>query len=779
MGRLKKLRKYIFRLLLALLALVLLFSLLIQLPPVQSFLTNQLTGYLSKKLQTEVSIASIRLRLPKSLVLKGVYLEDQQKDTLLHVSEMALNFRLNKLFRKRIQLDQFTLDGGTLNLYTSEEGENNYAFIPKAFGSSTDTTRIVIEEEPSSWVFTFDQANIALQNIRMQYMDAPGEVGFGLDLESFDVAIRSIDVQSNSYQIESIQLAGSTIDFSAGPPDTSSSVETILADYEVEIEKIALERIDLKAQMDSQQIDVGVGTLSSYQLDLSISEENIDLTLPAFSIGNGRFQYDDWSVKALLSGFDPAHVDFQGINFKVADVGYHDEALSAEVQSFSGRDHKEFVLADLQTQIYYSPDSIRISNFDLLTGRSILKSKENYIRFGEGGTASATETWQLFSNWDIQQLNTADLTYFYPPAKAFPFFQGERVMKSQGQLSGSLSDLQIVKMVVQDRDLSVDFAGRIAHPTDLEKSNLDLRIHRLGSTRQGILDWMPEGTLPEYIQLPDRHFLEGTIRGGIKQLQLRLQGETRRGPVPIVSHLASKIKLENVTEPDPFHFDVQLDSFYMNRSDLSAYLPPDLLPETVDLPESISLQGTASGLVSDFTTDLHLKTYRQGASTSYKLAGQIDSLTVADQPTVDLTFAVEGLDRKELGALLPDDLLAEPMQAPDLASMTGKVQGSMDRLHTNIEFVADVASGQVTGQLIGQESYDLNIELSALLPELFFTPGYLDSLLGFSFVPLNVKFKGLGSGFDKSVKTWSDLQLNVYRKGSVIDSGLVLKVDLV
>jgi hypothetical protein len=782
MRRLKKLGKYAGRLLLALLALLLLIVLLIQLPPVQSFLTQRTSDYLKNKLRTEVRIAAIRLRLPKSLVLKGVYLEDQRQDTLLHVSELALHFRLNKLLKKRIQLNRLTLKGGTLDLYADETGFSNYAFIGEAFGGASDSTATTVGEEKSTssgWTFTANPGNVNLQNIHINYTDDPGQMAFGLNLEQLALAIRSMDLRNNNYQIESLQMAGCRVDFASRSPDTSATAESTPVDYQIAVGSIDIERSGLNLQLSGRQMEVDLGKLQGNELDFSLLAGQIGVRLPHLYVEQGGFRYDREGTQPAPGGFDPNHFDFRNIGMEIGDIVYQDKGFGADVRLLTAQNKEEFTLENLRTKLHYTPDSIRLEALELLAGTSILQTGKSYIHFGQGGTSSQPETWQIASSWNIQRLNTADILYWYPDLKKLPYFSGgKRVLKSQGDITGSLADLKITKFTLQDRDIAADLKGRIGHVTDTDRMTLDLEIRRLGSTRAGIQAWLPAGALPDYIQLPDQSDLRGSIRGGLEDLQVRLQAETRRGPVPAASHLSSQIKLKHVMDLDRLQFDVQLDSFYITRPDLLAYLPPDLLPETVRLPESFSLQGMALGRLATFVTDLNMVTFRRRQSTTLQLTGRVDSLTLADQPTVDLAFTLNGLNRSELEAWLPDDLLPAPMRAPDFTRLNGHVGGRPDSLEAELNFGADAAGGRIAGSWIGPKRYRLDIDLASIRPDRLYPEGYLDSLLGFSMAPFGLVLRANGSGFDSSPETWGDWQLDIYKEDMAKDSGLVLKAGI-
>ena len=133
---------------------VLLFALL-SIPAVQKKVAYFAVDQLKSTLKTEVSIDGVRLKLFNKATLKGIYIEDQSKDTLLYAGNLEVRLspwefiKSNKLAITGIDLDDFVIN---INQKDSIS-ELNFQFIIDAFSSSdttkTDTTKsslkIVIE----------------------------------------------------------------------------------------------------------------------------------------------------------------------------------------------------------------------------------------------------------------------------------------------------------------------------------------------------------------------------------------------------------------------------------------------------------------------------------------------------------------------------------------------------------------------------------------------------------------------------------------------------------
>src|SRR5688572_16760637 len=140
--------------------LLVLVALLIQLPAVQLKLTQKAVAFLEEKIGTEVSLEGIRISFPKSIVLEGLYLEDQQGDTLLYAGRFLVNTDLWALTRNEVQLNDIILENSIAFVDRAEnDSAYNFTYILEAFAG--DSTAVPDTLEQKGWNFSIK--NITLQ----------------------------------------------------------------------------------------------------------------------------------------------------------------------------------------------------------------------------------------------------------------------------------------------------------------------------------------------------------------------------------------------------------------------------------------------------------------------------------------------------------------------------------------------------------------------------------------------------------------------------------------
>jgi hypothetical protein len=121
---LRSILRWVARFFLAWLFFSVLVFLLLQVPPIQNWVADKLTAYLSKELQTKVSLDNIQIGFLDNVILRGFYVEDYQGDTLLYAGRLRINLNSGpwSWIQNRFALDEVEL-GQTRLFITTEEGE--------------------------------------------------------------------------------------------------------------------------------------------------------------------------------------------------------------------------------------------------------------------------------------------------------------------------------------------------------------------------------------------------------------------------------------------------------------------------------------------------------------------------------------------------------------------------------------------------------------------------------------------------------------------------------
>ena len=77
---------------------------------VQNFIAQSVVTELSDKLHSKVTLGSVDYKFFNTISLNELYVEDQQRDTLLYVSHANAHFNFWKIFKSKILITSVELD---------------------------------------------------------------------------------------------------------------------------------------------------------------------------------------------------------------------------------------------------------------------------------------------------------------------------------------------------------------------------------------------------------------------------------------------------------------------------------------------------------------------------------------------------------------------------------------------------------------------------------------------------------------------------------------------
>lgn len=170
-------------------------------PVFQTWIVQRATSYLASELETRVEINRIEIEFFRTLSIKGLYIEDKHRDTLIYAGEINTVIDMfapgeNKIFLSDIELINATVK---IQKYKNEKGLN-FNFIEEYFSSDNPDTTI----KPH---FHFDPGEVRLNNVEFVYRDNRYDDYFkGVDFE--DIRVHNIQAVIDDIQIENDTVSG-------------------------------------------------------------------------------------------------------------------------------------------------------------------------------------------------------------------------------------------------------------------------------------------------------------------------------------------------------------------------------------------------------------------------------------------------------------------------------------------------------------------------------------------------------------------------------------------
>lgn len=310
----RKILKVFMFIILGLIGLNLLLYILLSIPAVQQKVADFAVNQLKTTLKTEVSIEEVRLRLFNHVELKGIYIEDQQQDTLLYAGLLDASLSPWELIKnKKLAITSINLNDFLINVNQKDSiSDFNFQFIIDAF-SSTDTTAVV-DTTKGSMVIVIEDLN--LKNGRVNYdvlsdtvipnmFDASHialyDVNANLDLnsidtEKLDIALNNLSAKEKS-GVQINELKGHI--YSEGSKYRVEGLSLTLPNSHLNTEKAMYDLNTQEFELLTNDTEIEPLDLVAFLPNLKFLEHKLLLQtdikgkLPAVNVGNINLLYGE------------------------------------------------------------------------------------------------------------------------------------------------------------------------------------------------------------------------------------------------------------------------------------------------------------------------------------------------------------------------------------------------------------------------------------------------------------------------------------------------------
>jgi len=640
---------------LGLLALVLLLVIgvvvFLQFPSGQDFVASKAQAYLRDKLKTEVRIGKFRTDFRHAINLDGVYLEDQQRDTLLSVGHLGVDIDIWALLHKQINVSNVELNDGHVRLTRTEpDSVNNYDFIIAAF---TDPTAPV---DTTSSGLKYDIGKARLTNIYFTQNDQITGSDIRARIGEFTANMDEVDVDNSVYKVDNAALRRSAISIvqTKTAPEVNNPAPTEPLTLQFGLNRATLDSVQFVYKNDpaAQFISTNIGLADITAKDIDLQRQRVNLgklTLkntsfayaqnqavpvaervvnPAEAVrkldeatdkvkaANGqaatspgwRVLLDQSDISGLAVNFDnfnqpkqrtkvPAmdynHLHFTDLVLNTHDLSYSENRTTAKVDNLAGKEQSGFRIDSWKANVVYDSVQIRLDSLDLITPHTRIRRT---LAIGYESLAALSDTKNLPNlklEGDLRdvRLGFRDILYLAPDLAGTPPFNTgpNQSVLVNGQIAGRVGDFTV---------RNLEFVG-----------------------------------------------LRNTI---LKAPRGRIQG------------------LPNVD--NRLYVDLDIRQFSSSRADILSLAPKGSIPNNISIPPTLAVSGTFRGRPTtlQFVTDLTAKT-------SYGDIGFSGNLGAAQangrQPLVG-TFAVRAFD---FGKLLKNPSIGR-VTATGRINATGNLQ---------------------------------------------------------------------------------------------------------
>ncbi|MEJ8757259.1 translocation/assembly module TamB domain-containing protein [Pontibacter sp. H259] len=558
----KVIAKIILGLLLFIITLVIIIVVALQFPKVQTYAAKEGADYLSGMLKTEVKIGGFTTDWRNAMVLKEVYIEDQQQDTLWYSKRLGLDLNILGLLKGTYDISKIDLDNARLKLHIRPDSTSNFDFLLNAF--ATDTTATTTPADTAALAINLDVIN--LDDVRISFKDEAGGNHIETHVGQLATTMDELNLEEQKYRVNNIELKNTWVNYVQTKLPPKTEPQPITFDFglnKVDIEKfklsyvnrVANQRIEVdlgQAILNSDNIDLPNARIDLSSLDLHNStivyaqekykptdslavnpaetardlDESVEktqgqpanwvITLGETDISGVNIKFDNFNTPVQLRGMDYDHLYFSDVVLKAKDLSYSLNRTKIDLEQLQLKERSGFKVENLQANILFDSVQTQLTNLDLRTGKSHIK-RDLAIRYSSlDALAEKPGNTQLDLNIEDSHIAMQDVLYFMPELRRNPSFRGmaNSTLHLSGDVEGSVDNMIVRNLKASGlQGTLVNLTGNIRNATDPDNLYLDLDVNQLQTTRATILAFAPPGSLPPNIRIPERVSIEGAIEG--------------------------------------------------------------------------------------------------------------------------------------------------------------------------------------------------------------------------------------------------------------------------
>jgi hypothetical protein len=588
--KLKKIFRRIFRItlttILVIFSIVLLIILLIQTRPVQNYGRQKIEAYLENKLHTRVRIGNLYIGLPSKVIIKNIYFEDQQKDTLLSGGNIEVGINLLKLLSHEVRLNDIELDGVTVKIKRlMPDTVFNFQFIADAFSSPDKTTPAV---KDSTGGFKFTVGTVHLQHIRATYHDDVTGNDVSVNLGDFKTRLKTFDPADQYYAIPDILLSRVSGRIRQYRPilliknveDTISQHNQRQQPVRLKLGHIRFDMIALDYRNDAENTD-GLVRMGGFETDAdSLDLANIHLKLKkislsnttasfhfgikpktapekrsavkdtvsrtgswafdvaALQINNTTLRYQDDNKKPVKKGIDYNHLDVNDLSIQASSLHADPLAYRGNIELIALDEKSGLVLKRLSTQASYDAKGARLKDLLIRTNHSEIRSQSAIHYPSMASLSKQPGDIQTDLVFDHSRIAVQDVLLFFPSLSGRLKGDERAVLTLNGKVNGLLKNIHISYLEIGGiGNTSIAASGNIRGLPDGKNAWYDINLTRLSTSRADLFRIIPARSLPQNIRIPDQITASGKFTGTLNRFHVDLHAGTSEGNAEVAGLL--------------------------------------------------------------------------------------------------------------------------------------------------------------------------------------------------------------------------------------------------
>jgi translocation and assembly module TamB len=572
--------------------LLIVIALAIQLPPVQNRIVQKAVSFLEEKIGTKVSLDHISISFPKAIVLEGLYLEDQAKDTLLYAGKLSVDTDLWALTRRKIELNDISLENARAYVSRPEtDSAYNFSYILKAFAG--DSTAAPDTLEQAGWKFSIEDINF--EKIWSKYHDNLTGNIIDLKLGELEVSISEFDLDKMKIVVDEIALSNTFASvLQKKMPEVTEEVaeEKQPFTYDVGVATVSIKNVHgsfiQQALGQNIRMDIGESKLKTDKIDLKLhaidmksftlhdsflsyqqrpvsvkqiakqndpepaSEKKAEadavwkISLNSLDLEGNSVQFYDFTKPQTKGAVDFDHLWLTNLNTKAEDLSMAGMQISCNLKNLSFMEKSGFSIQSFKAGLDIKENSADIDKLELITGNSRISFDGRATFVSLAKIAQTLPQTKFTADLNNTSIGLRDILYFNPSLRdSLPLsLPSNTKVTIDANVNGSVGNMKINHLTFQAfADTYLKTNGTIRGLPDAEKLTMDIYLDKFYTTKNDIESILPDTLLPDSLELPQWINVHGAYTGSLKKSAFKTQLTSNVGAI----NAKGKINLDSAS----------------------------------------------------------------------------------------------------------------------------------------------------------------------------------------------------------------------------------------
>ncbi|MGY5849426.1 translocation/assembly module TamB domain-containing protein [Salegentibacter sp. F14] len=565
-----KILKILAKIFAGVLILILLLFLFIRSPWGQNLIVGKLTSSLAKETNTKIEIDHLFFTFSGNIFLDGLYLEDQQGDTLIYSKELELDMPFWPiLMGEGIRIHSLDWRGVRANIYRKDSLKGyNFNYLMEALTAS-DTTAKSDTTQTAPMEITIEE--VYLHNFDLNYNDVVAGIDSELKLGSLSLELDKMDLDQMDFLIADLAIENTRIKYHQTKPFPESEsqttslpnlsaktvhLENIKANYisvpdSLEFQADIFKFFSLNPQLNLPQDHIAVDQigLEDSRLAIHIQSRNemnasekstgddlwpeYSLSLKDLNLVNNSFTFTENGHKPLEDNFSEAAIALENINAKASDFLFKDKEAYLSLKNLTFDEYSGLNLKKFSGDFEVTDRGIAFNELQFQLNQNSLQGKfsaqypslKAFIKEPENSNISI----------DLPEINlqVEDILRFQPELRKNEYLKALSRKPLHGQLQavGSLENLSVSVAKLYWGDTYVNTFGQVENTTDPDRIKFNFPEVEIVSSRQDLKRFIDENALG--IRIPDEIDLQGRINGTPTQINADLILNSSEGQIDL------------------------------------------------------------------------------------------------------------------------------------------------------------------------------------------------------------------------------------------------------